>query len=75
MRIIKWMRDHTILDKIRNEVTREKVEVTPIADKIRESRLRWFGHIKRRDINTPLHRCERIDISNSNRVRGRPKKN
>ena len=45
------MCSHTILDKIRNEVIREKIVVTPIEDKMREARLRRSGRIKRRDIN------------------------
>ncbi|KAG5605013.1 hypothetical protein H5410_026505 [Solanum commersonii] len=35
-------------DRIRNEVIREKVGVASVEDKLREARLRWFGHVKRR---------------------------
>ncbi|KAG5632121.1 hypothetical protein H5410_003838 [Solanum commersonii] len=40
-------------DKIRNEVIREKVGVASVVDKLREARLRWFGHVKRRSLETP----------------------
>jgi len=36
------------LDRITNELIREKERVAPIEDKMREIRLRWFGHVKRR---------------------------
>ena len=49
------------LDRIRNDVIREKLGVMPIKDKIKEARLRWFGHIKRSP-NAPMRRCEMIDI-------------
>jgi len=48
MRMIRWICGHTRLDKIRNEVIRGKIGVASITDKIREVRLRWFGHIRRR---------------------------
>ena len=41
---------------------------------MRESRLRWFGHVKRRSVAAPVRRCERINPPGGKRVRGRPKK-
>ncbi|KAL0921167.1 hypothetical protein M5K25_008214 [Dendrobium thyrsiflorum] len=41
------------INRIRNEHIREKVGVAPVEDKIRESRLRWFGLIKRRPSDDP----------------------
>jgi len=46
MRMIRWICGHTRLDKIRNEVIRSKIGVASIADKLRDARLCWFGHIK-----------------------------
>ncbi|XP_075091534.1 uncharacterized protein LOC107779112 [Nicotiana tabacum] len=62
------------LDKIRNEVIGVKVGVAPVEDKMREARLRWFGHIKRRSIEAPVSRCERLASVSSKRGRDRPKK-
>jgi len=73
MRMIRWICGHTRLDKIRNEVIRRKTGVASIEDKLREARLRWFGHIRRRNTNAPVRRCERIDRPNY-RSRGRPNK-
>jgi len=47
--------------------------VAPLEDKLRETRLRWFGHVKRRSVDTPVRRCEAIDLSHYRRRRGRPK--
>jgi len=47
VRMIRWMCGHTRLDKIKNVVIRERVGVAPLEDKLRETRLRWFGHVKR----------------------------
>jgi len=61
------------LDRIRNEVIREKVEVAPIEQKLRETRLRWFGHVKRRGMNAPVRMYEAINLIYYRRGRGRPK--
>ena len=45
MRMLRWMSGHTRMDRIRNEVIRSKVGVAPIEDKVREGRLRWYGHV------------------------------
>jgi len=74
MRMIKWMCGYSRLDRIRNEVIRDFVKVVPIEDKMRESRLRWFGHVKRRSVDAPVRRCERINLPQGKRGRGRPKK-
>jgi len=57
--MIHWMCGHIRLDMIKNAVIRDKIEVTSINDKMRETRLRWFGHI-RRSMNALVKRCERI---------------
>ena len=37
------------LDRIENAVIRGRVKVGELVREIRESRLRWFGHVERRD--------------------------
>lgn len=58
MRMLRWLCGHTRLDKVRNEVVRSKVGVTNIKDKMREVRLRWFGHVQRRQLTALVRRCE-----------------
>ncbi|XP_019256402.1 PREDICTED: uncharacterized protein LOC109234803 [Nicotiana attenuata] len=74
MRMFRWMNGYTRRDKIRNEAIREKVGVASVEDKMRESRLRWSGHVKRRTIDAPVRRCERLTMSGLRRGRGSPKK-
>lgn len=42
---------------------------------MREVRLRWFVHVKRRCVDVPLRRCERLVVVGVRRGRGRLKKN
>ncbi|XP_070031733.1 uncharacterized protein [Nicotiana tomentosiformis] len=74
MRMLRWICGHTRLDRIRNEVIRDKVCVAPIDDKMREARLRWFGHVRRRSTYDPVRRCERLTLEDLRRGRGRLKK-
>ncbi|KAF3654566.1 putative pre-mRNA-processing factor 6-like [Capsicum annuum] len=74
MRMLRWMCGLTRGDRVRNENIREKVGVTPVECKMREALLRWFGHVKRRGMDAPVRRCERLALDGFKRGRGRPKK-
>ncbi|XP_070033034.1 uncharacterized protein [Nicotiana tomentosiformis] len=74
MRTLRWMCGHTRKDKIMNEVIRDKVGVALVEAKLRKSRLRWFGHVKKRDIDASVRRCERFTMAGLRKGRGRPKK-
>ncbi|KAF3619694.1 putative varicose-related protein-like [Capsicum annuum] len=47
----------------------QKVGVALVEDKMREGRLRCFGHVMRRGADVPVRRCERLALDD-----GRPKK-
>ncbi|XP_019256336.1 PREDICTED: uncharacterized protein LOC109234728 [Nicotiana attenuata] len=74
MKILRWMCGHTRRDKISNEVIQDKVGVAPVEDKMRELRLRWFGHVQRRSTDAHVRRCERLAVAGLRRGRGRSKK-
>ncbi|XP_070053589.1 uncharacterized protein [Nicotiana tomentosiformis] len=74
MSMLRWMCGHTRLDRIMSEVIRDKVGVAPVEANMREARLRWFGHVKRRSTDAPVRRCERLALGGERRGRGRPKK-
>ena len=49
MRMLRFSLGVTRKDKIRNEFIRGTLKVDRIGQKVRQSRLRWYGHVKRRD--------------------------
>ncbi|CAN6566412.1 unnamed protein product [Malus baccata var. baccata] len=57
MRMLRGMCGHTKKDKIGNEDIRGKVGVAEIKGKMRENRLRWFGHVQRRPTDALVRRC------------------
>nr|XP_033512780.1 uncharacterized protein LOC108945535 [Nicotiana tomentosiformis] len=70
MRMLRWMCGHTRLDKIWNEDIRVKVGVAPMEDKMREVRLRWFRHVRRRSLDAPVRRCERLALTGMRKGKG-----
>ena len=49
MRMLRWMSGVTKLDRIRNERIRGTTKVGEISKKVQESRLKWYGHVLRRE--------------------------
>ncbi|KAF3629887.1 hypothetical protein FXO37_28720 [Capsicum annuum] len=74
MRMLRWMCGLNRGDRVRNETIREKVGVASVEDKMREVRLRWFGHVMRRGTDAPVRRWEKLGLDGFRRGRGRPKK-
>ncbi|XP_075109131.1 uncharacterized protein LOC142180924 [Nicotiana tabacum] len=74
IRMLRWMCGCTKRDRIQSEAIWDRVGVVSVEDKMLESRLRWFGHVRRRSIDAPVRRCERLAMESLRRGRGRSKK-
>ena len=48
-KMVRWALGVTRKDKIRNEYVRGAAKISKLEDKLRNARLRWYGHIKRRE--------------------------
>ncbi|GJS97370.1 ataxia telangiectasia mutated family protein [Tanacetum coccineum] len=72
LRMIRWTCGKTMLDMIPNGVFRAELEVESIIHKMREGRLRLFGHVKRRPQTASVRRVEALFVDGLRR-RGRPK--
>ena len=59
--MLRWMCGHTRKDKIRNKVIRNKVGVVSIEEKMRESKLRRFDHVRRRPKDAPVRRVDEME--------------
>ena len=70
MKMLRWAGGVTRLDRIRNDYIRGTFKVTQIQDKMRESRLRWYGHVMRRNEDHMTRRV--MSIEDGVRSRGRP---
>jgi hypothetical protein len=54
MRMLRWSCEHTRTDRVQNDNIRERLEVTPVEEKLVQHHLRWFGHMQRRSAKTPI---------------------
>jgi hypothetical protein len=61
-------------DRIRNDNIRESIGITPIVEKMVETRLRWFRHVERRLVDSVVRRVDQMESSQITRGRGRPGK-
>ncbi|KAK3537499.1 hypothetical protein QTP70_012129 [Hemibagrus guttatus] len=50
LKMLRFSLGVTRLDRIRNEYIRETAHFGRLGDKVREARLRWFGHVQRREM-------------------------
>ena len=69
MRMLRWMCGKTRKDKVRDEDIHRQIGIAPIEDKLRENRLRWFGHIKRKSRDALVTRMKKIDIAQGKKLR------
>ena len=61
------------MDKIRNEYIRGSAGVEGVRQKLDEGRLRWYGHVQRREPQDLVRRGMELEIVGA-RMRGRLKK-
>ena len=73
LRMLRWMCGVTKLDKIRiNERIRGTMKVGEIAKKVQERKLKWYGHVTRREGHYVGRRAMEIKV-HGRRKRGRPR--
>ncbi|XP_063603267.1 uncharacterized protein LOC134779196 [Penaeus indicus] len=62
MKMLRWSLGLTIMDKVRNETIRERVQVGELKKKLSETRLRWLGHVTRREESYVGRRVRRLTV-------------
>ena len=72
MRMCRWTCGHTLRDDVRNENIKDTLRVESITERCRKARLRWFGHVKRRDQDY-VRTNTLVIVTPGRRKRGRPK--
>ena len=73
MKMLRFAMGVTRKDKIRNEYIRGTVKKERLGMKMKESRLRWYGHVMRRDQEYVGRRVMEMELLGKKK-RGRPKR-
>ncbi|VDP14158.1 unnamed protein product [Heligmosomoides polygyrus] len=71
-KMLRWTAGVTSLDRVRNDTIQQRFGVAPIAEKPREARLRWYGHVLRASDDTVRKIGLNLEVLGK-RPRGRPK--
>ena len=67
MRMLRWM-----IEKIRTEEIRARVDVANTSEKMIEVRLRWLGHVERKTEEDVVMRTWKMEVGGHRKI-GRPK--
>ena len=73
MKMLRFSLGGTRMDRIRNEYSRGTAQAGRFGEKTREARLRWYGHVRRKDDGYIGRRMLRMELPGK-RKRGRPKR-
>ena len=73
MKMLRFAMGVTRKDKIRNEHIRSTVKIERLGMKMREGRLRWYGHVMRRDQEYAERKIMEMELPEKRR-RGRSKR-
>ena len=73
MSMVRWMCGVSLKDRIRNEDLRDRLGIRGVGEMVEVGRLRWFGHLERKDMDDMVSACRRVEVEGKRRV-GRPLK-
>ena len=72
MRMLRWIRGKTRKDHVRNQSIQEDAKVCQMSTLLRQKRLHWYGHVKRREADNLSRKVMDMDVTGKRR-RGRPR--
>jgi len=73
MRMVRWMCGVKLKDRLTSKELREKLGIDDISLVLQQIRLRWYGHVLRKDDDNWVKKCMEYEFQGP-RPRGRPKR-
>ena len=73
MRMVRWMNGIKLKDRFSMKKLRERLGIDDIALVLQQNRLRWYGHVLRKEDNDWAKKCMKYEVEGP-RPRGRPKR-
>jgi len=62
-KMIRWMCGVTLKDGKTSEELRERLDVVSVSKRVRQNRLRWFGHVERKDEDDWVSACRDLSVA------------
>jgi len=72
MRMVRWMFGIKLIDRFPSKELRERLGIDDIALVLQQNRLRWYGHVLRKEDDDWVKKCVEYEVKGP-RPRGRPK--
>ena len=72
MRMLRRIKGVTLRDRVKSVDIRKELGVSSIQEKVREMRLRWYGHMQRMEENNEVRAVGDMRVPGK-RPRGRPR--
>jgi len=73
MRMVRWMCNVKVEDRVPSEELRERLGIDDIILTLQQKRLRWYGHVLRKEVTVWVKKCMEYEVEGS-RPRGRSKR-
>jgi len=73
MRMVRWMCNVKVKDRVPIKELRERLGIDDIIFILQQNRLRWYGHVLRKEDTDWVKKCMEYEVEGS-RQRGRPKR-
>ena len=73
MRMLRWMTGVSLSERKSNECVRSMLAIDDIGEVMWQNRLRWFGHVERRDELCWIKRIETLQVDGDG-MKDRPRK-
>ncbi len=71
--MVRWMCGVSLRERKTNDELRKMMGIEPVMAAVKRNRLRWFGHVLRKDESAWLRRVMEMNVEGG-RGRGRPRK-
>jgi len=72
MRMVRWMHNDKVKGRVPSKELRERLGIGDIILILQQNRLRWYGHVLRKEDTDWVEKCMEYEVEGS-RPRSRPK--
>jgi len=62
MRMVRWIRNVKVKDRVPSKQSRERLGIDDIILILQQNRLRWYGHVLRKEDNDWVKKCMEYEV-------------